>query len=217
MIPTHHPNPEDLMAYSSGTAPEWMSVGIACHLTYCPDCRGEVAALDSLGGALLDSLEADDAPDRIVMPAARPVPAAPPSMSGVVPSPLTRKIPRPLHPYFKETSPEFRFLAPGLKHVPLTLAVGEMPARLIQFKPGFVVPDHRHSGTEMVLVLDGVLEDTVTREVFRTGDMSRRDESSARHGNVASSEDPCICLVLTDGPIDPATMWGKIVKALTGL
>ena len=143
--------------------------------------------------------------------------SAPRSKPAVSASPLARKFPRPLHPYFRDPDPAFRFLAPGLKHVPLTLSVGDMPARLIQFKPGFVVSDHRHTGTEMLLVLDGILEDTVTREVFRTGDLSRRDETSVQHGNVASSDDPCICLVATDGPLDPATMWGKILKALTGL
>lgn len=217
MIPTYHPYPDDLIAYSSGTAPEWMSVALACHLTYCPECRKEVAALDSLGGALLDTLQSGEGQGGPALPARPPAPPAPRSKRAFSESPLARKIPRPLHPYFRDPEPEFRFLAPGLKQVPLTLSVGEMPARLIQFKPGFVVPDHRHTGTEMVLVLDGVLEDTVTREVFRTGDLSRRDESSPRHGNVASSDDPCICLVVTDGPLDPATMWGKIIKALTGL
>src|SRR5262249_31783798 len=116
------------------------------------------------------------------------------------------RVPHPLHPYFQNSLPEFRFLAPSLKHVPLTLIVKDIPAQLVQFQPNFVVPQHRHTGLELMLVLDGVLEDTKTHKVFRTGDLSRRDSSNDSHGNVTSSIDPCICLILTDGPVDPTTM-----------
>jgi putative transcriptional regulator len=216
MTPTHHPYPDDLASYASGAAPEWMSLVVACHLTYCAECREEVSLLDDLGGALVDTLPVDgDAVN--VPPAPAPRATQPRAEPPRVDSPLARIIPRPLHAYFKEPTPAWRFLAPGIKHVPISLTVGALPARLIQFKSGLVIPDHRHSGNEMVLVLDGILEDTVSREVFRTGDLSRRDETSPRHGNAVTGPDPCTCLVVTDGPIDPATMWGKLLKALTGL
>jgi putative transcriptional regulator len=214
MTPTHHPYPDDLAAYASGVAPEWMSLVVACHLTYCAECRDEVAMLDELGGVLLETLATDGAP---AVPSNAPARRVEPSKTRFDDSPLGRTVPRPLHAYFKEPEAAWRFLAPGLRHVPLTLVVSDIPARLIQFKPGFVIPDHRHTGEEMVLVLDGILEDTVTRDVFQTGDLSRRDESSGRHGNIVTSPDPCVCLVVTDGPLNPATMWGKLLKALTGL
>jgi putative transcriptional regulator len=216
MTPTHHPDPDDMLVYASGTAPEWMSVVIACHLTYCAECRDEMATLDALGGVLLETLEDESKiPLRAPSTPTASAPAAP-APRVYADSPLARSIPRPLHAYFKE-APAWRFLAPGLKHIPLSLTAGELPARLIQFKPGLVIPDHRHSGTEMVLVLDGILSDTVSKEAFHSGDLSRRDESSVRHGNIVTSRDPCICLVVTDGPVDPATMWGRLLKALTGL
>jgi putative transcriptional regulator len=217
MTPTHHPDPDDLISYASGASEEWRAVVVACHLTYCAECRSEVAALEDLGGVLLDTLASDEGMQAPALPAVPTAGASKPKPKAHSESVLARSIPRPLHPYLKETTPVWRFLAPGLKHVPISLTVGEMPARLIQFKPGFVIPDHRHNGTEMVLVLDGVLEDTATKEVFRNGDLSRRDESTGRHGNAMGREEPCVCLVVNDGPIDPATMWGKLLKALTGL
>jgi putative transcriptional regulator len=214
MTPTHHPDPDDLISYASGAAEEWRAVVVACHLTYCAECRDEVATLEELGGVLLDTLADDAVGEAPVPPAVLRAPASTPKAHSD--SALGRSIPRPLHAYFKETTPAWRFLAPGLKHVPISLTVGGFPARLIQFKPGVVIPDHRHTGTEMVLVLDGALEDSTTKEVFRTGDLSQRDETTGRHGNVVPS-DGCVCLVVTDGPLDPATMWGKLLKALTGL
>jgi putative transcriptional regulator len=217
MTPTHHPDPDDLAAYSSGAAPEWLSLVVACHLTYCAECRDEVKLLDELGGALLDSLDDGVRDDRLIVPATPARQADVPPVRTFDDSPLARSIPRPLHAYFKEPVPAWRFMAPGVKHVPISLTVRDMPARLFQFKPGLVIPDHRHTGTELVLVLDGILEDTATRDVFHTGDLSRRDDESGRHGNIVTSPDPCICLVVTDGPVDPSTMWGKLLKALTGL
>lgn len=216
MTPSHHPDPDDLASYASGVAPEWMAVVVACHLTYCQECRDEVALLDDLGGALLDTLaDTEGAPP--ALPGALPRRAAEPQREKYVDTPLGRTLPRPLHRYFKEADPTWRFLAPGVRHVPVSLTVGELPVRLIQFKSGLTIPAHRHTGTEMVLVLDGILEDTATKDVFRTGDLSRRDEGTGEHGNVVTSTDPCVALVVTDGPIDPTTMWGRILKALTGL
>jgi len=216
MTPTHHPDPDDLASYASGVAPEWVSVVVACHLTYCAECRDEVALLDDLGGALLDTL-ADTQGSPLPQPAEPARRAEGPQPARYVDTPLARTIPRPLHRYFKEPVPTWRFLAPGVSHIPVSLTVGDMPARLIRFKPGLSIPDHRHTGTEMVLVLDGILEDTATHDVFRTGDLSRRDGSTGRHGNIVTSPDPCVSLVVTDGPVDPSTMWGRILKALTGL
>ena len=118
MIPTHHPDPDDLASYASGVAPEWMSVVVACHLTYCAECRDEVALLDDLGGALLDTL-AD--PAGAALMAAPPLRAEAPKKAEYLDSPVARTIPRPLHRYFKEPVPTWRFLAPGVKHVPVSL------------------------------------------------------------------------------------------------
>ncbi len=213
MTPAHHPEGDDLVAYASGASSEWVSLVVACHLTYCAECRSEVALLDQLGGALLDGINPEEGsgPPRETAPAGRE-PARPRRSS----SPIAARLPRPLHDYFRDPSPRWRFLAPGLQHVPLTLTVGSVPARLLQFKPAFVVPEHAHTGLEMLLVLDGELQDSVTREVFRTGDLSRREEGTT-HSQRISSNEPCICLVVNETPVDPTSMWGKVLKALTGL
>src|SRR5436190_21674350 len=109
MSPVHHPDEEDLLGYASGTSPEWVSLVVACHLTYCPKCRADLDLFDDLGGALLDAGEVTGAEARGVRASdltARPRPSqtAAPRLPGVP------GIPRPLGPYLPEGRPAWRFL-----------------------------------------------------------------------------------------------------------
>jgi putative transcriptional regulator len=221
MTPTHHPELDDLIAYASGTSPEWLALVVACHLTFCPECRAEVALLDDVGGALLgdlvrtpnhDAAEGSGAPIPVLGP---PTPAAEEVRTARHLSPEVGALPRPLHDYFADDPPRFRFLAPGVKHIPLTFSVGGIPGRVVRFAPGFIVPHHAHTGTERVLVLDGELEDAVTGERFVNGDLSQRAEGT--HHAQRILDDGCVALVVTDGPIVPSSWWGKVLKALTGV
>jgi len=214
MTPQHHPEPDELIAYASGSSPEWVSLVVACHLTYRAECREEVALLDALGGALLAEgpgegnvplPDLDEAPRAAVATA----PAALPEADAL-------GIPRCVHPYLKGGA-RFRYLAPGLKQIPLALDIGEFPSRIIRFAGGFTVPKHAHEGLEFLVVLDGVLEDSTTGEVFRTGDVSRRESGTAHRQHIPWRAGPCTCLVISEKPVVASTWWGKLLKRVTGV
>jgi putative transcriptional regulator len=217
--PRHHPEPEDLLEYASGACPEWLSLMIACHLTLCPRCRDEVAMLDELGGVLLEAGAppdvgahawaerlAQDLSSRAVEPAAEPR-ALPDHLSGMVP--------RALSPYLSEPDGRWRRLAPGIRHVPLDAPGRDVQLRLVELRPGFVIPQHGHRGLEWVLVLDGDLGDSHNGLRFGRGDVCRSDVGK-EHRQDVSRDDPCIALVANLGPLVPKTLLGralaKIVK-----
>lgn len=215
MNPVHHPDEEDLLGYASGTSPEWLSLVVACHLTYCPECRSDVELYEDLGGALVDSMvtkraDAPGATAREIAARPRPPERAPLPEIGVA------GLPRPLAPYLSSSHPRWKFLAPGLRHIPLNFSVGGVPARIIRFAAGFRIPEHRHQGLETLLVLDGMLHDTTTGESFRKGDLSRR-EADTRHSQAIDRKEPCTCLVVTAAPVVPSTLMGRILKAITGV
>ena len=63
MIPSHHPNPETLISYASGTLPNAIACIVACHLSMCRECANEIRWLERLAGVMLSRLEpADDSP-----------------------------------------------------------------------------------------------------------------------------------------------------------
>lgn len=214
MNPVHHPDEEDLLGYASGTSPEWISLVVACHLTYCPECRSEAALLDDLGGVLLDSV--DTSPASPLGVSANELRALPEPREVVLPAMTVPGLPRPLAPYLPREGTAWRFLAPGLRHIPLDFSVGGVPARVIRFAPGFTIPEHRHQGLEMVLVLNGRLSDSVTGEDFRKGDLSRREVDTV-HAQAIGRDEPCTCLVVTAAPVVPSTLRGRILKAITGV
>ncbi|HMJ16217.1 MAG TPA: ChrR family anti-sigma-E factor [Polyangiaceae bacterium] len=217
--PVHHPESEELLAYASGSSPEWVSLVVACHLTYCPTCRDELELLEELGGTLLEmapssalnsaAFDAVELAARTALPSVPPVAARPKAAD--VPA-----LPRPLQPYFKDETLRWRFLVPGVKQIPLTLSVGGIPARVVQFKPGFVVPDHTHQGLEMVLVLSGALSDSKTGDIFHAGDLSRREEGS-EHAQHITKDEPCVCLVVSSGPVRPQSFMGRVLKKMAGV
>jgi putative transcriptional regulator len=217
--PTHHPEPEDLLAYASGSSPEWMSLVVACHLTYCPSCRSELELMEELGGALLETVPSSalDASAFERMTRATPPSPPPPSLRDVHPVCAgVPPLPRPLQPYFKDETVRWRFLVPGVKHIPLRLSVNGIPSRVVQFRPGYTVPDHTHQGLEMVLILGGALSDSETGDVFRIGDVSRREEGTM-HAQHVTLDMPCVALVVTSGPIRPQSLWGRVLKKMAGV
>lgn len=214
MMPSYHPEPEELLAYVSGAAEQWLATLIACHLTLCPACRDEVAMLDALGGALLEDTE-----DRVQVQAPRQhMRSAPPAAlpTREISNALARHVPRPLHPYMLEPQPRFRFLAPGLAHVPLTLMGGSRPLQLVRFKPGFVVPEHGHSGLEWLLILSGELYDRTTGQRYTRGDVSRREAADVHSQQIGRTE-PCVAVFANLQPLIPHTLLGKVLSRIVGL
>jgi len=68
----------------------------------------------------------------------------------------------------------------------------------------------------MLLVLEGMLHDTVSRDAFRKGDVSRR-EPETTHAQWIDESEPCTCLVISAAPVVPSTLTGRILKAITGV
>jgi putative transcriptional regulator len=53
----HHPKDTTLADFAAGTLNEGASLVIATHLMMCEECRGFVAALEEVGGQMLDKVE----------------------------------------------------------------------------------------------------------------------------------------------------------------
>jgi putative transcriptional regulator len=215
MTPVHHPEPDELVAYASGASPEWLSLVIACHLTFCEECRRDVQLFDDLGGALLESVETDDAP--LSLPPLGDK-LSPEAIAGASRQPSRQDppgLPRPIYEYMNDGH-HFRYGGPGVRQIPLSLTVNGEVARIVRFAPGHRIPDHAHRGLEMILVLDGEFEDAVTGERYRSGDLSRREGGTEHQPHVTGS-DPCIAMVVATARSQPHTLWGKILQAITGV
>jgi putative transcriptional regulator len=163
--PAHHPDAGALLDYAAGAASEAAGVMIASHLALCPACRGEVARLEALGGAMLDELTPtpletaalDNLLRRLDDPDTTPEPA--PTKSAAPESALL--LPQPLRDYVGDTGAlPWRKLGGGVDEVEIAHAAGKGEhLRLLRIKAGSAVPRHTHHGNEMVMVLAGGFTD----------------------------------------------------------
>ena len=87
-----------------------------------------------------------------------------------------------------------------------------MTIRLIAFKPGVTIPFHDHGGPEQIVVFTGALEEEGKR--FERGDISIRD-SGERHEQRVAPGVPCIALVVNEGKLQPLTLRGRLLLALS--
>ena len=52
----HHPDASTLLGFAAGSLPEPLAAVVAVHLDMCRRCNGDVAALNGVGGTLLEAL-----------------------------------------------------------------------------------------------------------------------------------------------------------------
>lgn len=215
-----HDSPDEyaalLCAYAAGTLDDAHALLVATHVSLCGKARRFVSQCESVGGSLLESC-CDPAPlSRDCLTAvlsqidSRGETFAPrANESQTLPE---DDLPKPLRDFI-ENRPHRRrkwsAFAPGIKVFPLS-CVGHdgVCVTLIHSAPGAKVPAHRHSGTEMALVLRGSFRDE--HGSYRAGDLVV-GESGSTHRPVAGPEG-CLCLVLTEDRVVFSGLFGQILK-----
>jgi len=207
--PRHHPTEEDLFAYATGTANEAVAVLVACHLTFCPACRAEVAAIEAVGAALGPG----PAPVPPVLPSAeallaRAAPEARPdpvTADEVFPAPLRERV-------GPAAGLPWRRLPMGVAHAAIELQGGH--CFLYDFPAGLVLPSHHHQGLERAMPLTGGFTDD--EGTFGVGDVSLKAGHRSHQVRIDEGE-RCVCLFVNDGAIVPDNLALRLAAKLSGL
>lgn len=84
-------------------------------------------------------------------------------------------------------------------------------ASLLRIEPGRAVPKHTHSGIEATLVITGAYSDASGR--FAAGDLELADDT-VDHRPMAESGETCICLAVTEAPLQMTGCVGRILQRL---
>ena len=197
MMIKHHLSDALLLGYAAGSLPEAFSLIAATHVTQCDDCRARLAALETLGGALVEEQEAAALSDGALARAMARLPEAQPRTPARRSRPSV--LPAPLHSYIGGDLDAVRWQSIGLgvRQAILPTSKGAT-ARLLHIPAGKAVPDHGHRGTELTLVLSGAFHDSV--DYFGPGDLEIAT-SDLVHTPIAEPGADCICLAATDAPL----------------
>jgi putative transcriptional regulator len=218
--PNHHFPDDVLRGFAIGTSPDATRLAVACHLAFCPTCRGGAADHEQVLGALGRLLgEVPGAPpaggahgrERLIgeLP---PQPAPlPPQVVSALPEDLP-ELPLVLTEHLRGLSdPRWRRLIPGIRAI--DLGFGDVwRARLVAFRPGIPIPEHDHAGPEHTVVFQGGLVEPGV-------DLERGDAATMipgqHHHQRAAAGPPCVALIVNEQPPRPLTAMGRILKAVT--
>jgi putative transcriptional regulator len=192
----HHLSKELLLAYSAGQLEEGFSLAIATHISMCDQCRAELESMDAMGGAVFESLE----PGEIDIDSFSKTLA----LIDQIPEQKTvrlnnKELPEPLADYVgcDLADIDWRPIGMGVKQKILVNS-DKVSARLLYIPAGTAVPEHSHKGRELTLVLKGAFKDEIDH--FGPGDIEIAD-GHTHHTPVASDDEDCICLAVTDAPL----------------
>ncbi len=217
-LPTHHVPEHGLVEYVAGAASDGAALAFACHVSLCGACAAEVAALENVGGSLLEASPGQElAPGALESVLARlettPQLAAPAAETLAVPAFLAGcDLPAPLLRALPSTQ-GWRTVVPGMRVVDLPFAVPGGAVRLVRFKGGVTIPFHDHGGPEYIVVFSGALEEKSDGLRFGRGDVSIRLPGE-RHEQRATPGEPCVALVVNEGALRPLTLRGRLLLAI---
>lgn len=212
----HHLSDEMILSYAAGSLSAGQAMVVHCHLEICPDCMARVREAEALGGALLEheaelgslSLDFDEFLSQIdtlpeesqeMMPSISSASARKRQARIDKPNSFTPDILHDLLGHGLEDV-SWKMVGPGIRqyHLPQISSDGET-VRLLKLSPGFVTPQHSHHGSELTLVLQGSFCDETGR--YAVGDIQDAD-GDLDHQPIADTEQDCICLTVTDAPLE---------------
>lgn len=217
MTINHHPREEMLLDYVSGALGEAWSIAIATHLSVCPQCRRVASGLETLAGAVLKELS-----DEVVEPSTLDS-----VLSRLEEGERRRNrievdslevvcLPKPLRDYTGGDLDSVRWkrLGPVAHQVVVCAESDGTVARLLRIPAGKPVPEHSHGGDEITLVLRGAFEDHLG--LYERGDMQSADASITHRPYAVPGED-CICLAVTDAPLQFRSMTARLLQPVVGI
>jgi putative transcriptional regulator len=205
----HHPKNETLAEFAAGQLDEGRSLVVAAHLAMCGECSGFVAALECVGGQMLEAIEpvamAQGAGVRALAALDREAPRATQAKSAA--RPVWQSEQQSLLGY--DLGP-WRWVAPGLHYRAVkTPQVSGTRVFMLKAKPGLKIPQHNHTGTELTCVLQGAFIHEGGR--YAAGDCDDADHDDS-HNPVIDDGQDCICLVAMQGDISLTGMLGRMIQ-----
>ena len=199
----HHPQPDLLFEYATGSLSEPYSILVATHLALCPECRDESMQYEVVGGALLENIESTKLDQSVRDSTFAQLDKSTTSNTDVAKNRATDKVdlrvPQPLRSYLNNTLDDLNWKARGpVDEFRFLSNNGGATSRLLKIKSGKAMPRHTHDGVELTLVLSGGFTDQGLH--FSRGDVETTN-ATFDHAPIADDDEDCYCLTIHDKPL----------------
>jgi len=210
---TIHPDESLLTAYSAGSLQLSQALCISAHIEHCSKCQQAVQRLNKLGSELMQQLK--PSPTSTDLKASLlaqlddldeiPVAATPVQINNSIPRCLRQFV----HASYQNLA--WKRVSPDIHSVELCRDSNGAKVELLRIKPGGAATTHTHMGDEYTVILEGSFSDE--SGVYSKGDFLLRDASHI-HRPVATQDGECICLAVTEGPIQFTGLFSRLLNPI---
>lgn len=209
---SNHPADELLAAYSAGSLPLSQALCISAHLEHCSSCLQELQQLNRVGSELMQQLEPAPVPDRLRQDLLGRLDSMADPAAGQ-PARGDRSIPKCLRQFIDSgyQGLNWKRVSPGIQSVELCRDGNGARVELLKIRPGGSAVTHSHLGDEYTVILEGSFSDE--QGLYRKGDFLVKGGED-RHTPVATQDRECICLAVTEGPIQLTGFFGRLLNPL---
>ncbi len=157
-MPRFHAQDDVLFDYASGSLPAPVSLLVAAHLSFCGQCRDDVASIETIGGAYLEAIDPvpmeagalESAFDRLAGAEVETSTgtgqnAGPKFADGLdrLPSPLSRFLAA------RDRATVWTRRARGIEEIDVIADDDRFSASLMRIQPGVSIPNHTHTGRNL--------------------------------------------------------------------
>jgi len=209
----NHPSDELLTSYSAASLPLSQALCVSVHLESCDECARKLQRLNQVGSELMRQL--------------KPSPPSPDLKSNLLEQldslvedtendrieDIDKSVPRCLHQFIDKGFGEISWkrISRDIKSYELCRDQNNAKVELLRIRPGGTSSTHTHMGDEYTVILEGSFSDE--SGLYRRGDFLMRD-SRHKHTPVATRDGECICLAVTEAPIQLTGFFGRLLNPL---
>lgn len=209
----NHPDDGLLASYSAASLPLSQALCISAHVEHCDECDQKLKRLNQVGSQLMHRLK--PAPpsaelktsllDRLDSITEDPVKEQP--------GPSDSSVPRCLRQFIRTGYQDvaWKRISPDIHSFELCRDKNNAKVELLRIKAGGTSSTHTHLGDEYTVILEGSFSDEAG--LYHQGDFLVRN-SSHRHTPVATQNGECICLAVTEAPIQLTGLFSRLLNPL---
>jgi putative transcriptional regulator len=209
----NHPDDELLASYSAASLPLSQALCISVHVEHCDECNQKLKRLNQVGSQLMHQLKpsppAPDLKNKIMD-----------QLDIIAEQPVVERIndgddavPRCLHQFIKTGYQEISWkrISRDIQSFELCRDQNNAKVELLRIKPGGTSTTHTHMGDEYTVILEGSFSDEAG--LYHQGDFLVRN-AKHRHTPVATQDRACICLAVTEAPIQLTGFFARLLNPL---
>ena len=209
----NHPDDELLASYSAASLPLSQALCISAHIEHCDECDQKLKRLNQVGSQLMHQLKPSPPSadlknkllDRLDSITEDPVKEQP--------GPSDSSVPRCLRQFIRTGYQDvaWKRISPDIHSFELCRDKNNAKVELLRIKAGGTSSTHTHLGDEYTVILEGSFSDE--DGLYHQGDFLVRN-SSRRHTPVATQNSECICLAVTEAPIQLTGLFSRLLNPL---